>query len=99
MCLEIFNATVPLKVWGPVWANKRTHLRCDHHSVVDILKSRKAKNFILTICACNVWLFIVKNISVVVTHITRIDKTVISCQGGKILIIIHQIYQFLPHPN
>ena len=37
--LGMVNCVVALKIWGPVWANKKIHLDCDNRAVVDILTS------------------------------------------------------------
>ena len=49
-----FFGLVALKVCGPVWANKKIHLRCDNRAVVDVLTSSRVPDLFLATCACSV---------------------------------------------
>ena len=65
--LEILNVVVALKIWGQVWANKSTEIRCDNLAVVEI---GKARDSIMATCARNIWLLAAMyNVNLIVTHI------------------------------
>ena len=56
--LEMVNMIVALKLWDPLWANKRIRIQCDHQAMVDVLSTGRARHGILATCACNVLPFL-----------------------------------------
>ena len=68
--LEILNLVVALKLWGPHWKDKTVEIKCDNMAVVEVLKSGRARDSILAMCARNIWLLSAMfNVELVVNHI------------------------------
>ena len=68
--LEILNIVVALKIWAKNGKMKKIEIKCDNMSVVEVIRSGKARDQILAKCARNIWLITsILNISLVVNHI------------------------------
>ena len=53
--LEMINIVLALKVFGPMWRDKRIVIRCDNDAVVKVLSHGRARDPFLAACAQNVW--------------------------------------------
>ena len=59
-----------LKLWGPYWKDKTVEIKCDNMAVVEVLKSGRARDCVLAMCARNIWLLSAMfNVELVVNHI------------------------------
>ena len=68
--LEILNLVVALKQWGPYWKDKTVEIKCDNMAVVEFLKSGRARDTVLAMCARNIWLLSAMfNVELVVNYI------------------------------
>ena len=61
---------VTLKVWSPLWANKKVKIFCDNQAVIEVLNTGKTKDPFLPTCARNVMLITaIFNIEIIVIHV------------------------------
>ena len=68
--LVILNIVVALKIWGGHWQDQVIEIKCDNMTVVEVLRSARARDAILATCARNIWLFTsLFNVQLVVNHI------------------------------
>ena len=53
--LEMLNVLLALRAFGPYWYRCKILVKCDTHTVVQVLTNNKAKGAFLGSCARNVW--------------------------------------------
>ena len=69
--LEILNLVVALKIWGSYWKDKTVEIKCDNMAVVEVLRSGRACDSTLAMCARNMSLLsAIFNVELVVNHIS-----------------------------
>ena len=75
--LEILNLVVALKLWGSHWKDKTVEIKCDNMAMVEVLRSGRARDSILAMCARNIWLLAAMfNVKLVINHIPGSHNTV-----------------------
>ena len=75
--LEMLNILVALKLWAPLWSNKRILFECDNQAVVTVLQSGKTREHTLALYARNILMLAsCFNIDIKVIHILGSDNKV-----------------------
>ena len=74
-CPFLWATKIIQKIWGHHWQDKIIEIKCDNMAVVDVLRTRKARDGILATCARNIWLLTsLFNIQLLVNHIPGIHN-------------------------
>ena len=75
--LEMINIMVALKIWGTCWSNQCVQIFCDNLPVVELIRTGRARDHILAMCARNIWLLsAIYNIRYIVSHISGHHNTI-----------------------
>ena len=52
---ELLNVLLAIRVFGPYWHRRRVLIKCDNHTMVQVVTNSRTKDAFLAVCACNIW--------------------------------------------
>ena len=99
--LEMVNILVALKIFGPLWTNKKVLVKCDNQAVVAVLTHSKTKDPFLATCARNVWLLVaLYDLETTYVHIKGKNNVVADLLSRWVPTIenIHKLQSYIPDP-
>ena len=54
--LEMLNLLIALRLWAQQWSHSRVRFFCDNSAVVQVVRTGKTRDNMLSLCLRNIWL-------------------------------------------
>ena len=83
--LEMLNLVIALKLWARDWVHSAVKFYCDNPAVVQVVRTGKTRDNMLTRCLRNIWL-------ITASHDTDLQIDHIQGRANKIADLLSRIY-------